>query len=132
MLGAAAVVGIFAVLTWACIGVVRSERGAACQLIALGITATVTLQAIMNLAVVTGLGPTKGIALPLVSAGGTGWVLTGASLGLLIAMDRRQARTELATTPHDAEVPTPQPKTPEHPTPKRPRRRRNHPAEVVA
>ena len=35
--------------------------------------------------VVTGLGPTKGIALPLLSSGGTGWILTAASLGLLIA-----------------------------------------------
>lgn len=91
VLGAAGVAGVFALLIWACIGVVRQERGAACQLVALGITATVALQAIMNLAVVTGLGPTKGIALPLVSAGGTGWILTGASLGLLVAMDRRQA-----------------------------------------
>lgn len=91
VLGAAGVAGVFALLTWACIGVVRQERGVACQLVALGVTATVALQAIMNLAVVTGLGPTKGIALPLVSAGGTGWILTGASLGLLVAMDRREA-----------------------------------------
>lgn len=103
VLGAAGVVGVFALLTWACIGVVRHEKGAACQLIALGITATVSLQAIMNLAVVTGLGPTKGIALPLVSAGGTGWVLTGASLGILIALDRRQA----ARAPATAEAPQP-------------------------
>jgi cell division protein FtsW len=96
VVGAAGVVGVFAVLTWACIGVVRHEKGAASQLVALGVTATVSLQAIMNLAVVTGLGPTKGIALPLVSAGGTGWVLTGASLGLLIAMDRRQAQRAVA------------------------------------
>lgn len=91
VIGAAGIVGVFALLIWACIAVIRNEKGPACQLIALGITATVSMQAIMNLAVVTGLGPTKGIALPLVSAGGTGWVLTGASLGLLIAMDRRQA-----------------------------------------
>lgn len=91
VVGAAGILGVFALLIWACIAVIRNEKGPACQLIALGITATVSMQAIMNLAVVTGLGPTKGIALPLVSAGGTGWVLTGASLGLLIAMDRRQA-----------------------------------------
>ena len=126
VLGAAGIVGMFGVLTWACIGVVRSERGAACQLIALGITATVSLQAIMNLAVVTGLGPTKGIALPLVSAGGTGWVLTGASLGLLIAMDRRQARRALATAPaHDT-------KPDDEHDPEPAYMRRAHPAEVVA
>ncbi|MGD1915367.1 MAG: FtsW/RodA/SpoVE family cell cycle protein [Phycisphaerales bacterium] len=130
VLGAAGVIGVFAVLTWACIGVVRSERGPACQLIALGITSTVALQAIMNLAVVTGLGPTKGIALPLVSAGGTGWVLTGASLGLLIAMDRRQARQAPAESP----APETNADTDPDEVPKaRPSFfRRKHPAEVVA
>ena len=122
VIGAAGVVAVFALLTWACIGVVRQEKGAACQLIALGITATVSLQALMNLAVVTGLGPTKGIALPLVSAGGTGWVLTGASLGLLIAMDRRQA----ARAPALAPQPDPAPR------PERKRRRIGHPAEAIA
>lgn len=105
VVGAAGVAGLFALLMWACIGVVRHERGPACQLIALGMTATVSLQAIMNLAVVTGLGPTKGIALPLVSAGGTGWVLTSASLGLLIALDRRQARMQTLSVPTPAEEP---------------------------
>lgn len=126
VLGAAGVVAVFALLTWACIGVVRQERGAACQLIALGITATVSLQAIMNLAVVTGLGPTKGIALPLVSAGGTGWILTGASLGLLIAMDRRQA-TRFAIA-----APEPEPTPNAAPKPARSRVRQAHPAEAIA
>jgi cell division protein FtsW len=125
VLGAAGIVGVFALLTWACIGVVKQEKGPACQLVALGVTATVSLQAIMNLAVVTGLGPTKGIALPLVSAGGTGWVLTGASLGLLIAMDRRQS----ARMPADATEPIR--RSPE-PRPHRLGRVRSHPAEVVA
>jgi hypothetical protein len=62
------------------------------KLVALGVLATIGLQALINLAVVTGLGPTKGIALPLLSSGGTGWILTAASLGLVIAMDRTRAR----------------------------------------
>lgn len=127
VVGAAGVAGLFALLMWSCLSVVRHERGAACQLIALGVTATVSLQAIMNLAVVTGLGPTKGIALPLVSAGGTGWVLTSASLGLLIAMDRRQARRETANAPEPR--PTPPQATPR---PSSRPRGRTHPAEVVA
>jgi hypothetical protein len=55
-------------------------------------------QAIINLVVVTGLGPTKGIALPLLSSGGTGWVLTAASLGLVIAIDR-DTRAGLEASP---------------------------------
>lgn len=131
VVGAAGVVGLFALLIWACIGVVRHERGPACQLIALGVTATVSFQAIMNLAVVTGLGPTKGIALPLVSAGGTGWVLTSASLGLLIAMDRRQALRQPAIDPADVRKPD----APPHELARRTSvwlRRSRHPAEVVA
>jgi cell division protein FtsW len=61
------------------------------KLAALGILTTLGLQAVINLAVVTGLGPTKGIALPMLSSGGTGWILTAASLGLLVAMDRAHA-----------------------------------------
>ncbi len=60
-------------------------------LVGLGILSTVGLQALINLLVVTGLAPTKGIALPLLSSGGTGWILTAASLGILVAMDRVRA-----------------------------------------
>jgi len=67
-------------------------------LVVLGIAATIAFQSIINLVVVTGLGPTKGIALPLVSAGGTGWILTAAMLGLVIALERADtpARTHTA------------------------------------
>ena len=53
-----------------------------------GVIITVALQAIINIGVVTAMLPTKGIALPLLSSGGTGWILTAASLGLLVAMDK--------------------------------------------
>ncbi|MEC9373071.1 MAG: FtsW/RodA/SpoVE family cell cycle protein, partial [Planctomycetota bacterium] len=52
------------------------------------------LQTVFNLFVVTGLGPTKGIALPLLSSGGTGWILTAASLGVLVGMDRSRQSEE--------------------------------------
>jgi cell division protein FtsW (lipid II flippase) len=64
------------------------------KLLALGVLLTVGIQAAINLIVVTGVGPTKGIALPLVSAGGSGWILTAASLGLLMALDRAHARED--------------------------------------
>ena len=59
---------------------------------------TVGLQAIINLADVTGVGPTKGIALHMLSSGGTGWILTAASLGLLVAIDRTQSLSPLAAS----------------------------------
>jgi cell division protein FtsW len=64
------------------------------RVLALGIGATVGLQAVINVVVVTGMAPTKGIALPLISRGGTGWMMTALCLGMVIAMDRRVARSE--------------------------------------
>lgn len=86
--GAALVLGLYAVMLWLGYSIVARQTNRLLKLAGLGIVATVGMQAVMNLMVVTGLAPTKGIALPLLSAGGTGWILTAASLGLLVAMDR--------------------------------------------
>lgn len=90
--GALVVVALFGAMLWSGLIVVRKQRTGVMKLIGIGIVSTVGLQALINLAVVTGLGPTKGIALPLVSSGGTGWILTAASLGVLLAMDRHTSR----------------------------------------
>lgn len=89
--GAALVLALFAGLLWGLWMIVRREQLLVLKLLGLGVLATIGIQAIINLAVVTGLGPTKGIALPLLSSGGTGWILTAAALGLVIAIDREQA-----------------------------------------
>src|SRR5690606_35189244 len=95
--GAAAVVALYAGMLWAGLMVIRGEGDGMLKLAALGVLSTVGMQALINLAVVTGLGPTKGIALTLVSAGGTGWILTAASLGLVVAIDRAQHRANAAS-----------------------------------
>jgi cell division protein FtsW len=104
--GAAAVIGLFLVLIWAIVGVVRDSRAPFGRLLALGVMMTVAAQAIMNLAVVTVVVPTKGIALPLLSRGGTGWLVTAAALGLVAAIDRLNAvEAEAADQmPTDADV----------------------------
>ncbi len=89
--GALVIAALFAGIVWSGMLIVCREPGKLLRLFALGVISTIGLQAIINLAVVTGLGPTKGIALPLVSAGGTGWILTGLCLGLVIAIDRSHA-----------------------------------------
>lgn len=86
--GAVIVAFLFCGLSWNLWLVIKREQTPFFKLFALGVLATIGLQAIINLAVVTGLGPTKGIALPLLSSGGTGWILTAAALGLVIAIDR--------------------------------------------
>jgi cell division protein FtsW (lipid II flippase) len=72
-----------------------------CQLVGLGILATIGFQALINILVVTGLAPTKGIALPLISRGGTGWMLTCLSLGLIMSMDRKMAREDARSKVED-------------------------------
>ncbi len=103
--GAGLVIGLYLLLMWCGLAIVRREPNPMLKLVALGVVATVGAQALINLAVVTGLGPTKGIALPMLSSGGTGWILTAASLGLIVSIDRtcpeygasRTSRTEAAT-----------------------------------
>ena len=104
--GAAVVIALYAVLLGAGLAIVRAERTPLLKLAGLGVVMTIGLQAAINLAVVTGMGPTKGIALPLVSAGGTGWILTAACLGLLVAIDRDHAR-ELESQPEPTAEPMP-------------------------
>lgn len=114
--GGALVIFLYAAMLWCILGIIRREPSRFLRLVALGVMATVGMQAVINLAVVTGLGPTKGIALPLLSSGGTGWILTAASLGLIIAMDRTRgdapaiARAAIAEQPGEPEaLPRPSP-----------------------
>jgi cell division protein FtsW len=90
--GAALVMGLFGTLVWTGFTIMQRETNAMLRLVTMGVIATVGTQAVINLLVVTGMAPTKGIALPLLSYGGTGWILTAFSLGLVIAIDRTQAR----------------------------------------
>ena len=94
IVGACLVVGLFACLLLCGLTIVRRAEHPFERLLGLGVLLTIGLQALLNLAVVTGVAPTKGIALPLLSSGGTGWILTTFFVGLLVSMDRQQARTE--------------------------------------
>ncbi|MFK7885109.1 MAG: FtsW/RodA/SpoVE family cell cycle protein [Phycisphaerales bacterium] len=105
--GAAMVIFLYALLLWLGTHIARAERTLMLKLLVLGVTSTIAVQAMINLFVVTGLAPTKGIALPLMSKGGTGWILTGLALGLIVAVDRTQtpatvlADEEIARDPTD-------------------------------
>lgn len=88
IVGATIVVALYLLLLYSGWRIVTRQHHPLLKLVGLGILSTVGLQALINLLVVTGLAPTKGIALPLLSSGGTGWILTAASLGVIVAMDR--------------------------------------------
>lgn len=61
-------------------------------LLAIGLTALISLQAIINIGVVTGVFPTKGMGLPFISYGGTNLVVVLASVGILLNIDRQAVR----------------------------------------
>ncbi len=102
--GAALVLGLYGLLIFTGLGVVRRESDRLLKLLGLGVILTISLQAVINLFVVTGMAPTKGIALPLMSSGGTGWILIAACLGLIAAMDRTQpVRVDRLSEPGETE-----------------------------
>lgn len=106
VVGAGLVILLYLVILWAGLRIMREQRVLAVRLVCLGIVTTIGVQAIINTVVVTGMGPTKGIALPLMSSGGTGWILTAASLGLIVGIERRRNAGAVVTpvsTPTDAD-----------------------------
>lgn len=105
--GAALVLALYAALLLALHHVVRRTDHTFLKLSALGVFATIGGQALMNLVVVTGLAPTKGIALPLMSSGGTGWILTAAALGAVIAVDKHNRRDDHKPAPVSEPDPAP-------------------------
>ncbi len=89
--GALLVTGLYALLLWTGLSVVRACQDQFGRLLALGLTLMICAQALINLLVVVVLVPTKGIALPLVSSGGTGWIIGAFNLGLVAALDNANA-----------------------------------------
>lgn len=104
--GALMVIFLYGLMLWLGTHIARAERTLTLKLLVLGVTTTIAVQAMINLFVVTGLAPTKGIALPLMSKGGTGWILTGLALGLVVAVDRTQRHTVLLQDEDIARDPT--------------------------
>jgi cell division protein FtsW len=70
-------------VTWQALRQKTTDFG---KMLAFGIGGMVAMQALINIAVATVSVPTKGLSLPLISAGGTGLVITGAALGLLLSI----------------------------------------------
>ena len=91
MIGGACVIALFVAFLW--LGWRVASRGISPfgRLLAFGVTLMLTMQALINIAVVTVCAPTKGISLPLVSAGGSGVILLGVMVGLLVSVAREPA-----------------------------------------
>ena len=91
IVGALVVFALFGVILFRGMRIAHEEPDAFASLLAVGLTALLSLQALINMAVVIGLVPTKGLPLPFLSYGGTSIVMALAALGSLLALSRRPA-----------------------------------------
>ncbi|HEX2575809.1 MAG TPA: putative lipid II flippase FtsW [Aquihabitans sp.] len=88
LLGALVVVALF--LSFAGLGAYVASRAKDrfSMLVAIGITAWITVQAIMNIGAVIGVMPITGVPLPFVSFGGSSLVVNLAAIGMLLNIAR--------------------------------------------
>ncbi|MGH7916873.1 MAG: putative lipid II flippase FtsW [Candidatus Binataceae bacterium] len=91
LVGAFFVLALFGALLFRGMRIAHEEPDTFGSLLAVGLTALLSLQALINMAVVIGLVPTKGLPLPFLSYGGTSMVMAMAALGGLLALSRRPA-----------------------------------------
>lgn len=110
MIGAIAVIGLFALLVWRAMTVGRraelAKRPFAAYL-CYGIALVIGAQAFINIAVSTGMLPTKGLTLPLLSYGGSSLVISAVMVGMLLRVDietRQARRREQPTAPRKGEA----------------------------
>ena len=87
--GLALVVGLYGVLAWRGLAIAAATREPFGRLVAVGVTATISLQALINMGMNLGLLPITGLPLPLVSYGGSS--LLANAVGAGIALERRPA-----------------------------------------
>jgi len=101
LIGTLLVLGLFGLLAFAMIRVIRRHPDPFVQITTGAILCWIIGQALVNVAVVIGLAPVIGVPLPLVSAGGSALIMTMAALGVLIAFARSEpgAAEALAARP---------------------------------
>jgi cell division protein FtsW len=93
LVGAVVVVGLFLFFAYRGIRVALGAPDTFGALLAVGITAWLTLQAFINIGVVLLLIPNTGITLPFISSGGSSLVVSFAAVGILLSISREtQAR----------------------------------------
>lgn len=95
--GASAILLLFGILAWRGIKAAREAPDGFGRLLAVGITASITIQAFLNIAVITNSVPFTGIPLPFISAGGSSLVVSLFGVGVLLNISR-QSRTSRASS----------------------------------
>lgn len=87
-IGATLVILLFFLFAWRGFRVAMRAPDAFMGLLAVGLTAMVTIQAMINMGVVSGVLPVTGITLPFISYGGTSLVFTMLGVGVLLNISR--------------------------------------------
>ncbi|ALM52143.1 putative lipid II flippase FtsW [Halomonas huangheensis] len=102
MIGAIAVVGLFALLVWRAMAIGRRAelaRQPFAAYMSYGIALVIGAQAFINIAVSTGMLPTKGLTLPLLSYGGSSLVISCVMVALLLRADIETRERKRQSTP---------------------------------
>ncbi len=86
------VLTLYLIILWRGIEIARSRQDFFGSLLALGITASITLQAVINMGVNLSLLPTKGLPLPFLSYGGTSLMINMVLVGILMNIARCRAK----------------------------------------
>ncbi|MCG8475390.1 MAG: FtsW/RodA/SpoVE family cell cycle protein [Cytophagales bacterium] len=94
LVGGALVVLLYLVLLYRAMIISQKSDRPFGGLLAAGLCCSIVLQAFTNMAVVTGLIPVTGLPLPFISWGGTSLFFTGASLGVILSVSRKNAPDE--------------------------------------
>jgi cell division protein FtsW len=91
LIGCLAVLGLFGLLAYTGMRIVRRSADPFVRLAAGGATIWLCGQAVINVGYVTGLLPVTGIPLPLISAGGTSLLVTFFVVGMLVSFARHES-----------------------------------------
>ncbi|MGH2407335.1 MAG: putative lipid II flippase FtsW [Candidatus Limnocylindrales bacterium] len=100
LIGGLTVIGLFVIIAWQGARVALLAPDTFGGLLAIGVTAWISLQAFVNMAVVVNLLPVTGITLPFVSDGGSSLMVSFAAVGILLSVSRE---TKTGGTWNDAD-----------------------------
>lgn len=93
LIGALAILALFAVLFWRGIKIAIHAPDTFGSLLVTGIIALIAVQVVLNIAVVTSSVPTTGIPLPFFSAGGSSLVFIMAAMGIVLNVSKYKKQT---------------------------------------
>ena len=96
--GSTIVLACFCVIAWRGLRTAVRAPDRFGALLALGLTAMVTVQAFFNISVTLGLLPTKGIPLPFVSFGGSSLLVSMIGMAILLNVSQHASASRVVTT----------------------------------